>query len=340
MRLVSRTGSLSRMGEGQGEGDRAWHEPSLSPSNVARRKSLRASRIGRLPQFSQDALQYGLDVGEHLVVPESQNAKLLHLQDLTALAVTFDLLRVLATIDLDDKTMFHAAEVYDELADGLLATELCCRKLAGSQPRPEEGLCIGVLGTQPARSLAQHNGSCFHEAGWRIEFGASCHDAAGRPPLEIKGSRGGAIHNAVDPRQCMGVRSGVLGALGPPHPSPLPSGRGNPSAVSRKGDDLGRLSTAFRNYGDASSSVSSPGWERIKVRGILVMPKATVLAPAKSARRQNRVGFAGQFHPPHSDLLPSGRRNPRPMRHRSPVPHASGSPYAGVFVPSRERALH
>jgi len=53
--------------------------------------------------------------------------------------------------------------------------------------------------------------------------------------------------------------------------------------------------------------------------GDLMMPKATIFFDVSLNRRgeATKVGFADQFHPPHPDLLPSGRRNPFPIRHRS-----------------------
>jgi hypothetical protein len=135
MKLTWPTDSLSRTGEGEGEGDRAWSDFLISTPNVARGRSIARAWIGRAAQLLKNALHHSLNVGEHLVVSESQYPEPLRMQKLSALPVKLDSLRVLPAIELDHQTMLHAAEVDDEGADGLLAPELCCAELAGAQSR-------------------------------------------------------------------------------------------------------------------------------------------------------------------------------------------------------------
>ena len=79
----------------------------------------------RLPvQFCQDGVRHRLQPGQDLVVPESQDAKSLGLQQRGPLTVFAPTLLMLASINFDDKPSLHADEINNVAADWGLPAEL------------------------------------------------------------------------------------------------------------------------------------------------------------------------------------------------------------------------
>lgn len=93
----------------------------------------------RVCQRLGDDLQHGIGLAQHLVVPETQHAPALRLQELRALLVMRQsvAMRVLATVELDDQAGCHAGEVREVGADGMLAAEFVLAQLLGAQVAPE-----------------------------------------------------------------------------------------------------------------------------------------------------------------------------------------------------------
>jgi hypothetical protein len=71
----------------------------------------------------EDRLRDAGGPGEHVSVPEAQNAETLTPQETIAMQIVRDLINVLTTIQLDDDGRFQADEIADISADGMLSSE-------------------------------------------------------------------------------------------------------------------------------------------------------------------------------------------------------------------------
>jgi len=127
-------------------------------------------RIWQRPHGRRDLLHYRLNVLEHVVVPESQDAESAFVQKRAALLVLLLTVRVLAAIQLDYELGFDAAEVHDVRSDGFLPPKLRVRYLPRPEVIPESVLDVcGVPPETPRardlrRMLSCH---CLARGRWR-----------------------------------------------------------------------------------------------------------------------------------------------------------------------------
>jgi hypothetical protein len=73
-------------------------------------------RVGMLLQGSIDCFEDASQVPVDVIIPESKNTKTVISELIVPLSITFgfNIKVVLATIDLDDKPMFHADKINDK----------------------------------------------------------------------------------------------------------------------------------------------------------------------------------------------------------------------------------
>jgi hypothetical protein len=91
----------------------------------------------------RDDLKHGIDLREHVVVPEAQDAEVPVVKPPSARCVLVPGLRVLAAVQFDDEPSLRACEVGDEWPNGVLAAEAQSMDLPATQPAPEQTLGIG-----------------------------------------------------------------------------------------------------------------------------------------------------------------------------------------------------
>jgi hypothetical protein len=92
------------------------------------------------------------DIGQHLVIPESEHAIPAVLQILCSLHVTFHTIgfTMLAAIELDDNACMMTGEVREVGADRSLAAKMRAVGLQGSQVLPQLALGVGDFSPQLA----------------------------------------------------------------------------------------------------------------------------------------------------------------------------------------------
>ena len=96
-------------------------------------------RVGvRVTQCQRNRLQYRCKLGQHLMVPESQDLPPLAIDELRAASVICRglPLHMLTTIQLHHQLAFHAGKVCDVGADGVLAAKFMAVQLARTQVTP------------------------------------------------------------------------------------------------------------------------------------------------------------------------------------------------------------
>ena len=91
-------------------------------------------------------LQHGLLLTSPFVVPESQDAKTLLLQPLSAHRIVVLGIGMLAAVELDDQLLLETDEIDDVTAKGLLTAELETREPLGPKlpPQLRLGGCLGA----------------------------------------------------------------------------------------------------------------------------------------------------------------------------------------------------
>jgi hypothetical protein len=80
-----------------------------------------------------DRIHNCIDILEHVMVPESENAVSLCLQVFCSLQIIFRLVQMLTAIDFDDQFSAGSTEVYNVMADGVLSTKLNTSNSMGTQ---------------------------------------------------------------------------------------------------------------------------------------------------------------------------------------------------------------
>ena len=100
-----------------------------------------------------DRLQHAVEIAQHLVVPEADDAKACGFQKRRSRRVGFD--AVLPAIDFHDQRCLEAQQVGDEVINGNLPPELRATELPVAQSRPQQRLCIGGIATKPPRISRQ-----------------------------------------------------------------------------------------------------------------------------------------------------------------------------------------
>jgi len=93
-------------------------------------------------------------VGQHLVVPEAEDAVALGYEEVGPGGRVEG---VLAAIELDDQMKFETDEVDDIRSDAMLATELGAIELSRAQMAPKRLLCLGGVAPELSRSVGQHS---------------------------------------------------------------------------------------------------------------------------------------------------------------------------------------
>ncbi len=81
-----------------------------------------------------DALEHSRGISKNLVVPESQQSVALPFEVPAPSPIAIATERVLPSIQLDDKSSFRTAEIYDKRADRMLTAKL----EAGQTALPEK----------------------------------------------------------------------------------------------------------------------------------------------------------------------------------------------------------
>src|SRR5690348_11993800 len=142
--------------------------PSLRDGPLPLPRGERSS--GALSKRYDNRIEHTLDVLDHLVIPESQNAKPIRLQAPRALLLIFIRIGVLAAIDLDHQPVPEADEVDDIALDRLLAAEFGAG-LVPAQYLPNAFLGIG-------RGSAQRAGDRGHRADPAMNCGFAVNSAA------------------------------------------------------------------------------------------------------------------------------------------------------------------
>ena len=80
-----------------------------------------------------DRMHHCIDIFEHVMVPEPEDAVSRRLQSFCSLQIIFCLIQVLAAIDFDDQFSAGSTEVYNVMADGVLSTKLNTSNSMGTQ---------------------------------------------------------------------------------------------------------------------------------------------------------------------------------------------------------------
>jgi hypothetical protein len=108
---------------------------------------------GWFAQRREDYEQYSLGIGQHLVVPESDDSIAAQFEPACA-CLAFG--RMLAAIDLDNEFRFRTKKIDNVTADWLLSTEPEAGHLLAAQTGPQSNLGIGGLGAQDASECGYH----------------------------------------------------------------------------------------------------------------------------------------------------------------------------------------
>jgi hypothetical protein len=117
-------------------------------------------RDGRVfPQRILDARQYSIDILQHIIIPESNHSESIFLEATCPRRILFDLVGMLATIDLDDESMLETAEIGDVIADEMLTAELGTVQSFAAQMLPEQAFRVGLFAAQATSIGAQLLGS-------------------------------------------------------------------------------------------------------------------------------------------------------------------------------------
>ena len=112
-------------------------------------------RLGR----GDDDVEHRIDLGQHVVVPEAQDAVPPLGEPSRASGVPVLALHVLAAVEFDDEFGFGAGEVSDEWADRMLTTEASPVDLPAAQTAPQQTLGVGHVLAQLACSFDGAHGS-------------------------------------------------------------------------------------------------------------------------------------------------------------------------------------
>ncbi len=104
-----------------------------------------------------DALQNWLGLGQHLVVPEADDAISATLKPLRSLSIVFYLLGMLSTVDLDDQPGSMGDKIHDVWAHGLLAAEFLAGEPAGAEVFPQASLGVGHVPTKLTCEVTGHH---------------------------------------------------------------------------------------------------------------------------------------------------------------------------------------
>jgi len=114
----------------------------LSPPAGRGRIALAIRVRGSLRKRGGDHFENSCRVAQHIIVPEAQDAVFVIEKPFVADHVT-RIVRVLASIHLNDKTALTADQINNEGADRLLSDELVTVEPARSEPKPQSLLRIG-----------------------------------------------------------------------------------------------------------------------------------------------------------------------------------------------------
>jgi len=93
-------------------------------------------------QHPQDSLDHALGVREHVIVPETNDAPTLGLQEHCAPLVLY-FVRMLPAIRFNDELVLCAREIDDEITDRMLTVKPVASQTAVAQNRPQPALGVG-----------------------------------------------------------------------------------------------------------------------------------------------------------------------------------------------------
>jgi hypothetical protein len=94
-------------------------------------------------QNSQYFFKHNVGLRQYFVIPESDNSIPFRLQKTRSFGISRALLRVLTTIQLDDKPLFETDKVDDVWSDRMLPPKLEPAKIAIFQSHPQPQLGVG-----------------------------------------------------------------------------------------------------------------------------------------------------------------------------------------------------
>ncbi len=98
-----------------------------------------------MKQGCSDCLKHPVQFVEYLIVPESQNPVSHFLQFIGTVFVVWNMIHMLAAIQLNDEISFKTDEIYDVWSYHLLAAELVAVESVGPQLVPQCSFGIGGL---------------------------------------------------------------------------------------------------------------------------------------------------------------------------------------------------
>jgi hypothetical protein len=107
-----------------------------------------------LNRFLHDRCEHTLRVGQHFVIPESENLKSVRYQNVGAGEVVVLSQIVLPTVEFDDQAKFETGEIGKVTGDRMLAPESESLQTTGTQVVPDPFLGIGGLLTQVSGETA------------------------------------------------------------------------------------------------------------------------------------------------------------------------------------------
>jgi hypothetical protein len=107
-------------------------------------------------QLLDDLLQHAVDVAEHIVIPEAQNAISRPLKEFGSSAIGLFPNRMLPTIDLNHQTVIMADEIGNEPINRHLSPKLDPLDLGIPTFLPEQFLGIGRAASQSPRYVGLH----------------------------------------------------------------------------------------------------------------------------------------------------------------------------------------
>jgi hypothetical protein len=70
-----------------------------------------------------DGCEDGIELLEYFVIPKAENREALILEELCPFQILFVSSRMLASVELDNKAMFHATEIRDKRRNRMLPAE-------------------------------------------------------------------------------------------------------------------------------------------------------------------------------------------------------------------------
>jgi hypothetical protein len=121
--------------------------------------------------------KHAFDISQYIVVPKSDDAIPVCFEPSGAHFIA-RIVRVLATIEFDDKTRFRAKEIDDVIAKRMLPPEAKATELLVAYTRPQASFGLGKIGAQAA-------------CNWRGHMAmVSCRATRGDPPSHPSPSRG------------------------------------------------------------------------------------------------------------------------------------------------------